>query len=52
MSRKKFQLRATRASGSTRRLVDRAIAAGWRPGLRVNDVLGRQTKFTGGRNRP
>ena len=52
MSRKKFQLRATRASGSTRRLVERAIAAGWQPGDRVNELLGRQTKLTGGRNRP
>ena len=35
----KSPLRFSKASGSTRRLVERAIRAGWQPGLRVSDVL-------------
>lgn len=37
MSRRKF-LRSSRTSGSTRALVDRIIAAGWRPGLRLRNL--------------
>lgn len=39
---KKFALRFSRAPGSTQRLVEKAIAAGWRPGLRVRDALNRK----------
>lgn len=40
----KSALRFSKASGSTRRLVERAIRAGWRPGLRVRDVLSKKRR--------
>ncbi len=45
MSRRRF-LRACRASGSTRRLVDRIMARGWRPGMKWKALL---QKPAGGR---
>lgn len=35
-------LRASRASGSTKRRVDLAIRRGWQPGMKLSDVFKRR----------
>jgi len=42
----KSGLRFSKISRSTHRLVERAIRAGWRPGLRVNEVLHRKRRHS------
>ena len=45
----KSGLRFSKISRSTRRLVERAIRAGWRPGLRVSDVLRKKRRHSAAR---
>jgi len=45
----KSTLRWSRASGSTRRKIDLLIQRGWRPGLKISDVLKRRTRQDGAR---
>jgi hypothetical protein len=40
----KSYLRRTRASGSDKIKIERAIRRGWQPGKRIGDVLGRRKK--------
>jgi hypothetical protein len=45
----KSALRFSKASGSTRRKVELIIQRGWRPGLKISDVLKRRTRQDGAR---
>lgn len=45
----KSALRFSKASGFTRRLVERAILAWWRPSLRVGEVLRKKRRHSVGR---
>ena len=45
----KSALRFSKASGSTRRKVELIIQRGWRPGLKISDVLKRRTRQAGAR---
>jgi len=40
----KSYLRFSRASGSTRQRVELAIRRGWRPGLKIGDLLSRKSQ--------
>lgn len=44
----KSQLREHLAGRSTLRKVERLVAKGWKPGLRVADVLGRKRRHAAG----
>lgn len=45
----KSALRWSRASGSARQKIELAIRRGWRPGLKISDVLKRRTRQDGAR---
>jgi hypothetical protein len=45
----KSPLRYSKASGSTRRKIALIIQRGWRPGLKISDVLKRRTRQDGAR---